>query len=202
MNPEIFERARQYAETRLERELSPDLVYHGIVHTREEVVPAAERLANLEGIQGEARKLLLTAAWFHDLGFIKQAINHEFISAQFAKEVLPSFEYSEEQIAIIRGAILATALPQSPRSLLEEILTDADLDTLGRENFMQRNRDLRQELVSLGKEFTDEEWYAGQLKFLESHRYFTASARALRDPQKLRNMNELRKILELLKAGG
>lgn len=200
MHSPNFEQARQYAEHRLESELSPNLTYHGIVHTREEVVPAAETLARREGIPEESISLLLTAAWFHDLGFLEGALNHEWVSARMAGEVLPGLGYSEGEVKIVRGAILATALPQSPKSLLEEILTDADLDTLGRENFMQRNADLRQELASLGKVFTEQEWYIDQLKFLENHRYFTASARAWRDRQKQLNIDELRKKLAELKS--
>ena len=85
-------------------------------------------------------------------------------------------------------------------SLLEEILTDADLDTLGRENYMERNADLRRELAFFGQEFTDQEWYIEQLKFLEAHKYFTASARSLRDPQKGSNIAELRHKLEGMKT--
>ena len=199
MKQQSFERARKYAEHRLERELSPKLLYHGIVHTREEVVPAVETLAKMEDIPGESLHLLLTAAWFHDIGFAKQADKHEAIGAQIAEEVLPSFGYTEDQVEIIRKAILASTLPQSPRNLLEEILVDADLDVLGRGDFMQRNEDLRRELAYLGKEFTDEEWYAGQLKFVEGHRYFTPSARALRDTQKYLNISKLRNKLAELK---
>ena len=199
MTPQIFEQARQYAEGRLERELSPKLLYHGIVHTRDEVVPAAQTLAGMEGIQGESLLLLLTAAWFHDIGHIEESAYHESIGARTAAEVLPSFGYTQEQVEIVRGAILATVLPQSPTGLLEEILADADLDVLGRENFMQRNRDLRLELAFLGTEFTDEQWYSGQLKFLEGHKYFTTSARALMDTQKQLNISILRNKLDGLK---
>jgi uncharacterized protein len=199
MKPHSFERARQYAEHRLERELSPNLLYHGIVHTRGEVVPAVETLAKMEGQKGESLHLLLTAAWFHDIGFIEQALGHELISAQIAVEVLPSFGYRKDEVESVRSAILATALPQSPRNRLEEILADADLDILGSDKFMQRNEDLRRELAYLGKELTDEQWYSGQLKFLEEHKYFTSAARSLRDIQKTRNINQLRKALELLK---
>jgi|RhiMetdeSRZDD1v2_1073273.scaffolds.fasta_scaffold644630_2 uncharacterized protein len=198
MKPQSFERARQYAEHRLERELSPNLLYHGIVHTREEVVRAAETLARMEGIPEKSFSLLLTAAWFHDIGFIEQALSHELISAQIAVEVLPSFGYRKDEVESVRSAILATALPQSPKNRLEEILADADLDILGSDKFMQRNEDLRHELAYLGKELTDEQWYSGQLKFLEGHKYFTSSARSLRDIQKIRNINQLRKTLELL----
>jgi uncharacterized protein len=198
VNLQRFEQARQYAERRLEQELSPNLVYHRLAHTREEVVPAVETLAAMEGVKGESLNLLLTAAWFHDIGHIEESANHESIGARIATEVLPSFGYTQDQVEIVRGAILATVLPQSPTVLLEEILADADLDVLGRENFMQRNADLRRELAFLGTEFTDEQWFSGQLKFLEGHKYFTASARSLRDTQKILNMNELRKTLELL----
>jgi uncharacterized protein len=197
---QLFNQAREYAEHRLERELSRHLLYHGLAHTRDEVVPAARTFADLEGIQGEPLELLLTAAWFHDIGFIEQSLDHESISARIAAKVLPSFGYTQDQVEIVRGAILATALPQSPTSLLEQILTDADLDTLGRANFMQRNRDLREELAFLGKDFTDQEWYVSQLNFIEGHNYFTASARALRDVQKRANIADLQKKLAELRS--
>lgn len=200
MHSRNFEQARQYAKNRLEQELSPKLLYHGIAHTREEVVPAAETLAGMEGIKGKSLNLLRTAAWFHDLGFVEDAVHHELISARIAAEVLPSFGYRKDDIEVVRWAILATALPQQPRNHLEEILTDADLYVLGSKNFMQRNRDLRRELANLDKEFTDEQWYTGQLKFVEGHTYFTASARSLQDSQKLLNIIELRGVLEELRS--
>ena len=192
MNSQIFEQARRYAIHRLEHELSPALLYHGIAHTRDEVVPAVERLAGLEGIQGESLSLLLTAAWFHDIGYVEQATHHELIGARIAVQVLPSFGYTDGEVEVVRWAILATALPQSPTSLLEEILADADLDVLGREDFMQRNQDLRAELALLGKEFTDTEWYTRQIQFVEQHQYFTASARSSRDMQKSLNIAVLK----------
>jgi uncharacterized protein len=196
-----FARARGYAEKRLGQELSPHLLYHGLAHTRDEVVPAAERLAGMEGLHGESLHLLLTAAWFHDLGYVEQAVHHELIGARMAVEALPSFGYREDQVETVRWAILATALPQSPGNLLEEILVDSDMYVLGGENFMQRNHDLRMELEFLGKRFTDQQWYEGQLKFVERHTYFTASARSLRDARKARNIVQLRGVVEGLGDG-
>ena len=40
-----FEKARDYVLARLEHELSPNLTYHCLGHTQNEVVPAADRLA-------------------------------------------------------------------------------------------------------------------------------------------------------------
>ena len=149
----------------------------------------------MEGVQGDSLLLLLAAAWFHDLGFVEQPQYHELISARIAVQVLPGFGYTSEHVEIVRWAILATILPQDPQNLLERILTDADLDILGRDDFMLRSGELRQ-LSSFGGEYTDREWYSRQLKFLESHSYFTASARTLRNAGKLKNIRKLRDRLE------
>jgi uncharacterized protein len=197
-----FERARQYALERLERELPPTLFYHSLAHTRDDVVPAAERLAALEGVYGEALLLLRTAAFYHDLGHIEQYTNHEAISIRIAAQVLPHLGYSAAHIQVISGLIMATKLPQSPRTLLEEIMADADLDCLGRDDFLARNEDLRAERAALGVLTTDEEWYSSQLEFIQTHRYFTAAARTLRDARKQQNIEELTKLLEECQAQG
>lgn len=201
MDSQNFERAKQYALERLERELSPNLFYHGVAHTRDDVVPAVERLANMEGITGESFSLLLTAAWFHDLGYVEQPVHHELISARYAEEVLPGFGYTDEQIEIIRWIIYATILPQNPTTVLEKIMADADLDVLGRDDFMRLNGNLRRELALLGKNYDDAEWYANQIKFVEGHTYFTPSARRLRDAGQTKNIADLKLILAGLDTG-
>lgn len=195
MNPPDFERARQYALERLERELAPILIYHSLAHTRDEVVPAAERLATMEGIAGESLLLLRTAAVFHDIGFVDRRNGHEVASAQIAEQVLPRFGYSPPQIEAIRGMILSTELGHAPTTHLEQILADADLDVLGGQEYTRRSQDLRDELAALGQSFSDLEWYEGQLALLETHQYFTSSARQSRDAGKRRNLELVRALL-------
>jgi uncharacterized protein len=190
-----FEQARRYVATRLEQELPPQRVYHNVAHTRDEVAPAAERLAAAEGIEGEALLLVRTAAWFHDLGFVTQGYDHEAIGAQIAAQALPRFGYSPEHIAAIQGMIMATRLPQSPCTLLEQIIADADLDLLGCDDFMLRNQDLRAEMATYGQVMSDAEWFSGQLDFLQAHTYFTPSANALRSEGKRRNAQWLQDAL-------
>jgi len=193
-----FDQAKRYVAARLEQELPPQRVYHNVAHTRDEVVAAAERIATAEGIQGEAMLLVRTAAWFHDLGFIQQGHDHEVIGAQIAAQVLPRFDYRPEQVAAIRGMIMATRLPQSPCNLLEQIMADADLDLLGCDEFVPRNHDLRAEMAAYGQTMDDHEWLSSQLDFLRSHVYFTASATALRSEGKLRNAQLLQEALARL----
>jgi uncharacterized protein len=187
--------AEGHALERLESELSPLLHYHSVVHTRDEVVPAVERLAALEGVAGDMYVLLRTAAFYHDLGFIDRYESHEEASAEIARRSLPRFGYGEAEIEMIVKLIMATKLPQLPQSLPEKILADADLDILGREDFLARNAALRAELAAFRAPIDDASWYVGQIFFLRGHRYFTESARRLRDAKKRENLERLGELL-------
>jgi uncharacterized protein len=198
MDSQSFEQAKQYVLHRLENELSPGFYYHSPEHTKGDVVPAAARFAAGEAIQDGDLTLLLTAAWFHDLGFIETRAGHEIVGVRFAAEALPGFGYNPAQIQTIKGIILATIVPQNPLNHLEQIMADADLDVLGRTDFMQTNENLRRELAFFGKEFTDLEWFSGQLEFVETHRYFTETARSMRNETKAQNILDMKKRLALL----
>lgn len=188
------QRARAYARSCLRR-LPATLTYHSLAHTCEDVAPAAERLAARMGVGGESLLLLRTAAYFHDVGFIERRDQHEAASARLAASVLPYCGYKSSQIAAIEGMIMATQLPQSPHNLLEQILADADLDSLGRDDFVRTSMTLQAELAAFGQNIPMAEWYMHQLAFLRDHRYFTPAARALRNPGKQRNIALLERLL-------
>jgi uncharacterized protein len=191
-----FENARQYALERLERDLSPAYLYHSLAHTRDEVAPAVEWLASLEHVAEEALLLLRTAAYYHDIGLVHQRASHEAAGVQIATVTLPSFGYSPAQIRLIGGMIMATRLPQNPHNHLEQLLADADLDVLGRLDFMPRNQALRAEMTAFGATMGDAQWYGQQLHFMRTHHYCTAAARALRDAQKRHNCAALQRLIE------
>jgi uncharacterized protein len=193
--PPDYEAAKAFALGRLEYDLSPQLFYHSLDHTRREVVPAAERLASIEGLRGEDFQILITAACFHDVGFTAQYDGHEGASVRIAADILPAFGFMPVEVDLISRAILATRLPQSPANLLEEILVDADLDVLGKEDFFSRSKDLQRELEAIGRGMDDVQWYTSQVKFLKGHTYWTAAARDLRDAQKQRNIADLERLL-------
>lgn len=190
-----FEAARLYALERLEKELPETLFYHSLFHTREEVASAAQRLAAWEKVGYEDTQLLLTAVYYHDLGFVQQSQGHEALSARMAAEILPRFGFLPEQIQAIQGMVMATQLPQTPHNLLEALIADADLDNLGQEAFFKRSQDLRRELAASGVVLSQEEWYTRQLRFMEMHRYFTNAAITLRGPQKEENILRLRVLV-------
>src|SRR5690606_41792165 len=81
-----------------------------------------------------------------------------------------------EQIKKICGMIMATKVPQQPQNHLEEIICDADLDYLGREDFFIIGDKLFAELSMYGILSTEEEWNSLQVRFLEAHNYFNKTA--------------------------
>ena len=189
-----YSKARQYILGRMENEFSPDLLYHNMEHSLD-VLQAAERLASAEDICGRDLELLKTAALFHDSGFIYQYTCNETVGCEIARKSLPEFGYTREDIEKICGMIMATAIPQSPKNHLEQILCDADVDYLGRDDFEKIAEKLREELKHRGREFTKEEWIDFQLDFLKKHGYFTQAARKMRDAKKQENVERLRKSI-------
>ncbi len=185
------------------RELSKlpkKLEYHNTDHY-EDVINVASRIATSEGIESRSNEfnLLKTAALLHDIGLLFTYKDHEEKGGLFAKSLLPIYEYSPEEIETISGMILSTKLPQSPKTKLEGIICDADLDNLGREDFFEKGELVRKELENYGIKMSDEQWFTNTHNLIKNHVYHTASQRALRDEGKERNIKKLIEILDSLK---
>jgi len=191
-------KAIAYALGRLKNELSPRLTYHNLWHTEHDVMPSAIQLAWHIGVSEAEMRLLTVAAAFHDIGFVEDPANHELVGTRIAVQALCDIGFTTKEVDTVMGMIIATRLPQSPRSLLEEIIADADLDVLGRQDFLSRSHNLRQELLNFGHETTLKVWYEGQIAFMKNHAYFTAVARMLRDRDKQQNIAKLTDLLASL----
>jgi len=190
-----WEGVKKHILGRLSRELAPELTYHGVHHTRDDVLPAAERLATISCLDDEQTLLLRTAALFHDVGFLERYLDNELLAVRIAEDTLPRFAFSDRQIALIGHIILATRLPHRPASFLQALMCDADLDSLGREDFLTTSHNLRKELGVFDEEIDLGEWYRRQLDFLQQHTYFTTAAQSLRNRGKQDNILRLRRRL-------
>jgi len=189
-----FEAVRKFIIKKLKKELPSHLFYHSVGHIND-VYNAAENIAKGENVSGENLQLLLTAVLFHDSGFIIRQKEHEKLSCEFAEEYLPQFNYNKEQITKICGMIMATKVPQQPQCHLEEIICDADLDYLGRDDFYDIGNKLFTEMNIYGMIQSEEEWNKLQVRFLESHKYFTKTAIELRQKGKDAHLNAIKKLL-------
>ena len=178
-----LKQAGKFILKKLKAELPGHLSYHNIDHTRD-VYESAARIANAEKMPGHELKLLLTAALYHDSGFIKIRNGHEIESCKIARQYLPRYNYHPDEIDVICDMIMATRIPQSPKTHLEEILCDADLDYLGRDDFFILGAKLFAELCFEGLIKNEEEWDREQIEFIGAHRYRTATSIKLRQPKK------------------
>ena len=189
--PDLFTSIKQPILSRLEDELDSRLGYHNIAHTLD-VLEQAEVIAIQEKVTDKHDVLLLkTAAIFHDSGFLFVYKNHEEKGCEIASESLKNV-FSEEDIKKVCGMIMATKIPQTPNTLLEQIICDADLDYLGRNDFEPISRNLYKEFIFFKIIPEDIIWDHIQIKFFESHHYFTGTSISKRNGKKLKHLNILK----------
>ena len=180
----------------LEEKLPKNLYYHNLKHTID-VTTQVEIIGRHEGISDEEMLLLKTAALFHDTGFTRTYKDHEEAGCVIAREYLPKYDYTPEQIDFICNLIMKTKLPPKPVALLEQIICDADLDYLGRADFIPVSGNLYRELRERGAIEDDiDKWNMMQIKFIEGHQYFTNSAKQMRDVNKNNQLEAIRRLVE------
>ncbi len=189
----IISEAKKFATDIFRNKVNESITYHNIVHT-EDVVAACEKMADYYQLNEEDKAVLFTSGWLHDIGFLRgRSEGHEEEGAKIAVQFLSSQNESPDFIEKVRLAILATKMPQSPSTLVEEILCDADLFHLGTDDFKQKNKLLRKELANtLGEEFSKKQWKKKNAKFLESHHYFTSYAKEKLQPIQNENLQRLK----------
>ena len=180
----IYNSIYSHVIAKLQTELSSRLTYHSIDHTFD-VLEQSQQIAAREDINDDQNLFLLKiAALYHDCGFIFMYAGHEEKGCEIAKNELPGFGLTTEEIEKICGMIMATKIPQSPKNKMEEIICDADLDYLGRDDFDSISNNLYKEFLDFGFIKNHEEWMKKQISFFEYHNYFTKSSQQLRHPKK------------------
>lgn len=186
-----YTKAQNHVLSKLENQLAPKLFYHSLYHTLD-VLHAANRIAFFENINNHEDLILIrTAAIFHDSGFLVQYKDHEFISCEYAWDVLSNLKYTDEQIELVNKMIMATKIDANPESVFERILSDADLDYLGREDYYATSDLLKKEFFSNQVVNSESEWLKLQINFLKNHHYKTRSCIMRREYFKNQRLAEL-----------
>ncbi len=179
---------------KLEKELPGYLYYHNVKHTVD-VVTEVELIGWAEGLDDEGILLLKTAALFHDAGHTVDYDEHEYHGAVLARKFLPEYGYTGEQIEKICSIIMATKLPPRPEDIYQKIICDADLDYLGRSDMIPVSNTLYRELKEQDKIGSLNDWNKLQLKFISGHSYFTRTARSLREVNKQKQIERIKKLI-------
>lgn len=195
-NPGKLKRVEDYVTGYLKDNLPEWIRYHSIDHTYE-VVDTCYEIGNELNVNDSDLEILITAAWFHDIGYTVKAEEHENISMEITKDYLLENNYSDLEIKKILELISATNITKLPETILEKIICDADLITLGKKDYIEKNNLLREEIELIENTGIDEEfWIKRSIVFMESYEFFTDYVKSKYSKQKEENLNRLRMELE------
>ena len=172
----------------------PTLLYHNLPHTVE-VVEAAKNIAGHYNLNDRDYFIVVAAAWFHDVGYLKNgSAEHESKSAGLAEEYLKSIGIGQAEIDEVKKCIVSTKMPQRPVTLLEKIICDADLFHLGTSDFKEKSKLLKKEIEAMDNTKIDaDEWRQKNLALLEKHEYHTDYVRALLAKSKADQIDRLKR---------
>lgn len=185
-----FEFIKTHVSRKL-NELNPKLTYHNLSHTLD-VTEQCERIARAEGVVDERQLFLLkVAALYHDTGFLLTYANHEEVSCEIFLKEAADLNILEEETSFVTRLIMVTKLPQRPTNLLEQVICDADLDYLGRDDFFEIADGLKREFIEYGVIDSAKDWDALQHKFLSNQQYHSLTSRKLREEAKQQNIAKL-----------
>ncbi|MEO6230020.1 MAG: Pycsar system effector family protein [Ferruginibacter sp.] len=190
----LSEQVKQYSLSYFKSRQNGQLLYHDIVHT-EGVLKAAIQIGDHYQLNDPDFFIVCTAAWFHDMGyFCNDSSNHEAKGADKAAAYLSELGVDAETIEKVKGCILATRIPQTPATLLEQIVCDADLFHFGTDEFFERSKRMRKEYEKCtNKLISKEEWRQGSIDLLKSHYYHTEYSKLLLNAKKQENLDKLLK---------
>jgi predicted metal-dependent HD superfamily phosphohydrolase len=175
----------------LKSELPESCYYHSVGHTKD-VLAQCLVIAKEEGLTENEVNILKLAALFHDIGFTISPKNHEEQGCKISEKRLRELNLENNIIDQVKSAIMATKIPQSPKNKLEQVLCDADLDYLGREDFYEIGNKLFKELKVQQIVSNELEWNQLQVKFLSNHSYYTEYSKLNRSKEKLKHLEQIK----------
>ena len=186
MKSEVVTIVKAHVSNCFELDLPPFIVYHNLFHT-EEVVSHCEQLSRHYALPERDRLLLLTAAWFHDIGQLYTAPeNHEEKSAEMMRRFLAK-DCTEAELSAMEAVILATKVSTEPDTLPTCIIRDADTYHFGTKHFFVTDILVRKEMeLRTGQTFPD--WKQRSLQLLKSHRFYTTYCQEHLEPGKQENI--------------
>jgi adenylate cyclase len=94
-----------------------------------------------------------------------------------------------------QGTPILPKLPPQPEDIYQRIICDADLDYLGRSDMIPVSNTLYKELKEQDKIGTLNDWNKLQIKFISGHSYFTKTAQSLREVNKQKQIERIKKLI-------
>ncbi|MES2060502.1 MAG: HD domain-containing protein [Bacteroidota bacterium] len=188
---EVVKRSKIFVREFLTTNLPTDMHFHNIGHA-EDVAYAVNRIGLNSSLHEGDLDVLTVAAWFHDTGYCFEYEGHENSSIDIATGFLNNENCERSFIEKVLSCIWSTRFPQEPKTLLEQIICDADLYHFSKKNYIDYARHLRAEWsLVLHKTFTDRDWNLQNLDLLRKHQFHTDYGRQILERRKQVNIKTL-----------
>jgi len=169
--------------------------YHSLKHTATVVVGCRKIGINL-GLKADDIEVITIAGWFHDTGYTKRVKDNERVGAAIAQTFLMRNNYSQSKIRKVIDCIMATKIPQRPRNILEKVICDADMASLGKKTFLTENELLRKEIVECENRNMDvSTWLRRTEPFLRTHRFHTTYGRTVLERGRQKNISIIQQLI-------
>ncbi|MBL4706847.1 MAG: HD domain-containing protein [Flavobacteriales bacterium] len=194
----IITESKEHVKNLFSKADEKKLTYHNFEHTIHVLNAVQLIVENTLSVSSIQKEQLQLAALFHDAAYPESNENHEVKSTEIATKFLSSKKYEEEGIIAINQLILSTQMGYTASNLLEEIISDADLSHLGRDNYMDTTfKDLAEEVRNLkGIELSDGDWAKNCFEFLSKHQYYTSFAKQEFGKNKQDNLEKIEKLIQ------
>ena len=179
---------------RLENELPSDLTFHNL-QLAEEICRTTEFLAEAENLNNRETLILRTASALLFTGFIKDYKNNAEQRCGLAKEILPGFKYSQEQISEVCSLLSVSPESLEPSNRMEMILFDAYFEFFGKPELVEMAYSLFKEQKTFEATSSKKAWLTTFIGLLEKHEFFTPSASKRRKMAKVDQIARMRALL-------
>jgi predicted metal-dependent HD superfamily phosphohydrolase len=192
----ILENTSMFVKDLFKQKLPDWAVYHDLSHTIE-TVNSCEEIGRKSGLKEENLELLKIAAWFHDTGYLNKVEGHEEKSSEIALNFLTARNFPNNKITKVINCIMATKISTQPSDLIESVICDSDLISLGSPDYLKKNDLLKTEIeLREKKRINDLAWLKRSLNFLSIHRYQTEYAQNKFGPRLEENIKILQKMID------
>lgn len=187
---ELQENISEYVTNLFNQYHGDDLCYHNLEHTKNVVIRTIEIAANYQLSETELF-ILSASAWFHDTGQLVGGPKlHEDKSVIIMKDFLEPKSVKKDIIGKIESCVCATKMPQHPKTIMDEILCDADTYNLGTEDFLKTDELLKKEFTL--RKIPVDNWEEKTLELLLTHKYFTPYCQKLLNQGRVKNIDLVR----------
>lgn len=191
----LYKKIEDYVTGLFEQMHAPALVFHSLAHTQN-VVKRTQEIAGHYKLSNDEMLTLFTAAWFHDTGHLfTEPSKHEEMSAEIMRKFMQDNMDDNKIIEDAEKCILATKVPRNPKSLLQQIICDADTYHLGTKEFKDNNKRAKEEYLTRHDNTDELEFQQDTVKMMDKHKFYTSYAKELLTERKDKNVKKLKKKL-------